>query len=197
MDDLVVLVLVTTAAAAACTAVAVSLVIWRLRRRNRVSPRVKSQAPLWWLWSPSRPARLHRRLRSAVSAARYGVDQSGPDSPIADLVAELERQAVVIDRQLVTAAQSPSSIRYRLLNPLTGQVRDFERIVERVLSEATAAAGESPQAALGRVTERLDALESARDEIARLEAALGLRSDGAERLRPHPGRTAADRRAGH
>ena len=35
----------------------------RLRRRNRVHPKVASPAPLRWLVMPSTPARLHRRLR--------------------------------------------------------------------------------------------------------------------------------------
>ena len=53
---------------------AVAATVWyavhRLRRRNRVSPRRRTAAPLNWLWSFRPAARLHRRLRTAVLTAR-------------------------------------------------------------------------------------------------------------------------------
>src|SRR4051794_4396022 len=47
------------------------VVLWRLRRRNRLHPKWPTMAPISWLVHPGRPARLHRRLRHAVATAHY------------------------------------------------------------------------------------------------------------------------------
>ncbi len=54
------------------------LVRWRMARANRVSPAVRSPAPLSWLWSPSRAARMHRRLRVAVALIHLAPSREGP-----------------------------------------------------------------------------------------------------------------------
>ena len=192
------------------TAAVTTACVWRLRRRNRVSPSVRSEAPVLWLWSPTRPARLHRRLQKAVAAARYGLGLGhrrrarSSSEQLQELVDDLERQAVAVDRQVVVASRCPATVRNRLLRALSDQTSDIEHLVERVLEAASAAAGDPPPAALARMGERLDALESARDELARLEAAAGLPcaepavgSAHDPRLRADPGRAAADRRPRH
>jgi hypothetical protein len=194
-------------AAVAGSAAVTAALVWRLRRRNRVSPSVRSEAPVLWLWSPTRAARLHRRLQKAVSAARYGLGldhgrRSRPASPqLSELVDDLQLQAVAVDRQVVVASRCPPTVRTRLLRALADQTGDIERLVERVLEAASATAGDPPPAALARMGERLDALEAARDELARLEAAAGLPcvepsvgSAHDPRLRADPGRAPAHRR---
>ena len=62
---------------------------------------------------------------------------------------------------------------------LSTQVAGVERLAARISSAATAASPDRPRAqptpeALADLEQQLDALEAARDEIARLEASVGL-----------------------
>ena len=186
MGDVLAAMLIATllvmAAAAAMTAWGLS----RLRRRNLVSVRHRVKPPLPWLVSPQRCARLHRRLRDAVATMRMVVPRSTrrhkPPAELAELARaadELEAHAAALDGDLLIAARlrGTSGIAFRAR--LGGQVGDVERVAARI----TAAAGAtSPQrlaaqptpAALAELNEQLDALEAARDELARLEARVGL-----------------------
>ena len=111
--------------------------------------------------------------RRAVTSRR----SSWPSWPRA--ADELEAHAAALDGDLLIAARlrGTSGIAFRAR--LGGQVGDVERVAARI----TAAAGAtSPQrraaqptpAALAELNEQLDALEAARDELARLEARVGL-----------------------
>src|SRR3954470_12798648 len=84
--------------------VVVTLLRWRFERRNRVSPAVRSPAPITWLWSPRYAARLHRRLHGAVAhiplAPSRRPHHGGPAS-VDELRRELEYQAVELDHHLV------------------------------------------------------------------------------------------------
>ena len=46
--------------------IGVGLMVRAVADRNRLHPAVETGAPLAWCWSPSAPARLHRRLQSAL-----------------------------------------------------------------------------------------------------------------------------------
>src|SRR5881394_3269238 len=79
-----------------------ALVMRRLARNNRVSPTVPTLAPLTWTFLPERPARLHRRLRRAMSMARIAaaghVARSGRAlGTIPELVTDLEQRACAVD----------------------------------------------------------------------------------------------------
>ena len=78
-------------------AAAVGLAMWQLHRRNRVSPRTPTAAPITWLASPQRASRLHRRLRAAVATARFRPPGSPkrhqPAADLGDLVDDLDRYA--------------------------------------------------------------------------------------------------------
>src|SRR3954465_12263710 len=95
------------------------VVLWRLRRRNRLHPRWPTSAPLSWLLHPGAPARLHRRLRHAVATAHYRSRGLGrhkvPGSRVGDLISELLHEAAAVDEQLVLAGRAPRPIRRRLL----------------------------------------------------------------------------------
>ena len=60
---------------------------WQLARSNRVVADAPTTAPILWLWSPTQPARLHRRLRSAVrplplpATGRRGRGDAAPARP--------------------------------------------------------------------------------------------------------------------
>ena len=115
--------------------VAVLLAIRSLHRRNRVSPDQRSAAPLVWLSAPSRPARLHRRLRSAVAVARMIAGRAtagGQLSRTAELAYELEAEAVSIDHHLPIVARLAPRERTLALRRLAEQVNEVERLVSRL-----------------------------------------------------------------
>jgi hypothetical protein len=144
----------------------------RLQRRNRVSPRIPSRAPLDWLWSWSLPARLHRHLARTVAAARGCIQGSRAQLGLEDLVADLERHACAIDDQLVVIDRLPASNRRRLLRELAAEVREVDSVAERIIRSGRAWAGVEPSArALAPVAERLDALEAAMRDLSRLDQA--------------------------
>ena len=100
--------------------VPVLIVRWRLRRRNRVHPKVASPAPLRWLVVPSTPARLHRRLQTTVRVASV---HSGRELPLA--VAE---HAVELDRRVVLAARQPYASRAAALRALRAEADELDRL---------------------------------------------------------------------
>jgi hypothetical protein len=155
------------------------VVLWRLRRRNRLHPKWPTSAPLLWLVHPGAPARLHRRLRAAVATAHYRAPGRGrrkvPHSSVDELVGELLHEAAAIDQQLVLAGRAPRQVRNRLLAVTAPQVAQLEAIAGRlaVLVSASARPGGTPAAtAIQALEDRLDALEVSRQEIADLEAML-------------------------
>ncbi len=100
--------------------VPVLIVRWRLRRRNRVHPKVASPAPLRWLVVPSTPARLHRRLQTTVRVASV---HSGRELPLA--VAD---HAVELDRRVVLAARQPYASRAAALRALRAEADELDRL---------------------------------------------------------------------
>lgn len=166
------------------------VLLWRLRRRNRLHPRWPTSAPLSWLVHPCAPARLHRRLRHAVATAHYRAPGRGrhrvPGSSVEELITELLHEAAAVDEQLVLAGRAPRPVRRRLLAVAEPQVAKLELIAARlaVLVSASARPGGAPAATMILTLEdRLDALEVSRQEIADLEAALHIDLTNEERKR--------------
>jgi hypothetical protein len=149
---------------------------WRtLERRNRVSPSRRSPAPLAWLWSLSYPARLHRHLARTVTAVRGCITGSRAQLGLEDLVADLERHACAVDEQLVVVSRLPRSPGRRLLRELAAEVREVDALAERIIRTGRAWAGVEPSArALTPVAERLDALDAAMRDLARLDRTSGV-----------------------
>lgn len=155
---------------------------WRLERANRVSPAMRSPAPLLWLWWPSHPARLHRRLRTATAHVRLAPahKRHGPSLSVDELRRELEYQAVELDHHVVAAARHPRPHRQALLRQLEGQVSEVERLSVR-LSRLSRPAGTpasgwdaGPPEVLARISHQLDLLDQAQAELAEIERATGL-----------------------
>jgi hypothetical protein len=185
VDELLRWVLAVTAIVTGVLVLTIALTVWRLRRRNRVSPSVATAAPLDWLWSLSAGARLHRRLQVAVRAVRADVAllarRGRPTPALASLVAELEEQAVAVDDGVVAAARHGKRQRRQLLAALDPQVLEIEALSSRLAALAREQ-GRGPvladePAALERISQRLDALEAARQELATVESDSGLRSE--------------------
>jgi hypothetical protein len=148
----------------------VGFVIHSLRRRNRVSPTVRTRAPLNWLWSWRLSARLHRHLARTTAAARACIVDSREQLGLTTMVQELEAHACAIDAQLVAVDRSPQPTRNRLLRELYAEVRQVDAVAERIIRMGRAWAGAEPSVrGLAGVSERLDALEAAMADLARLD----------------------------
>jgi len=144
----------------------VAILRWRLARNNRVSPAVRSAAPLRWLWWPTLAARLHRRLRAAVALIHLAPSRKVHDPAslsVDELRRDLEHQAVEIDGHLVVAWHHPRSHRRGLLANLARQVDEVEHL-----------APPSPPEVLERIAGQLDLLDEAKAELAEIERASGL-----------------------
>lgn len=152
----------------------IAALLWSLRRRNRVSATTKTPAPVTWLVSPRSAARMHRRLRNALTSARVAyapaVGEAHPQLP--DLALTLEREAVLTDELLVAASTSPRPHRRRSLQPLQAQVTEIERLAHQIAHTARRVGPSAlPQAADGLrdVADQLEALRAAQAEVEAVE----------------------------
>lgn len=140
----------------------VLLVLW-MRRRHPAMPRG------WWI-SQSDAAVLHRRVHRCVDQTRRAVRRSPGGVPVEELESlthDLDQQAVAIDRKLVEASKLPQGQRHKALIELKYRIIDTERMSARV--RALAVDMVQPRLAdtdegLGRIRDRLDALDAARRE---------------------------------
>lgn len=169
--------------AALAAVIAVLLGLRSLKKRNRVSPDLPSEAPLTWMASPASAARLHRRLRSAAAVARMiQVRHAGDPTPPGqvELAARIEQEAVSVDRHLAVVGRLAPTERKRLLRQLGAEVSGIEQVVSR-LSVQDARSGATARlphetSAIADLSDRLDLLEAARQEIDAAEAGSGLHS---------------------
>ncbi|MFN0091472.1 MAG: hypothetical protein ACKVWR_14585 [Acidimicrobiales bacterium] len=159
MRDVVLWLAATSGAGCAAVAGGAGACWWALRRRNRVDPKVRVDAPLRWLGAPTRPARLHRRLRrvvALVAAAPIGGGYA------ADLAGELRREAVQADRELVDAASAGPAERRRSVLALSRRVERLEGAAWRLVRlHAPHRPGGADPARLERIEERLAIAEAA------------------------------------
>jgi hypothetical protein len=165
-----------------------ALIRWRMARSNRVSPAVRSAAPLRWLWSVTKAARLHRRLRTAVAlihlapSRRAERGERGVSLSVDELRRDLEYQAVQLDQHLVVASRHPRSHRRGLLANLEVQVTEVELLSMRLSSmsrpEGIPSSGwqatPAPPEVFERISAQLDLLDAAQDELMAIERASGL-----------------------
>src|SRR5579862_1521270 len=121
MREIVVVLLTMAVTWIALAALGFVVLRWRLNRANRVSPALRSPAPVHWLWSLSRAARMHRRLRTAVGLIHLAPSRKIHGSPslsVDELRRDLEHQAVELDQHLVVAMHHPRTHRRGLLAAL-------------------------------------------------------------------------------
>lgn len=157
---------------------------WRLHHANRVSPHARSDAPLTWLVSPSRPARLHRRLRSDMRGLELAVPRSSPTTTtpslsVAALRHQLDDQAAALDHMVVLASHQPRAQRRQALDELEAQIESLEGIAARLtrlhrIPETTPSLPvESPTPdALDAISRQVELLESAHEEVTALDRGL-------------------------
>jgi hypothetical protein len=113
---------VTTLVVCVCCAAAA---VHMLRVRNRVSPAVKTPAPLAWLWSPRAAARLHRRLRRSVLGAQMSLDAASSFADLRDEVDEVEALNQRVVAMARTRRPDLGAVRERL-DALDAALRELE-----------------------------------------------------------------------
>lgn len=180
--ELLLLILVLLVAWLVLLSAAVGLGLWALGRHNRISTEHPSAAPLSWVWSPTKPARMHRRLRTAVG----WVEKPLPGDPATQhdhLRTKLVDQAVALDLQLVRIAHAPRSHRRAALRQLSPGITEVERLAVRVHGMTRPAgvplsgmptATPSVQEHLADLRHHLDLLDVAHAELADVERHAGL-----------------------
>jgi hypothetical protein len=153
----------------------------RIQLRNEVSPQHRLRPPTNWLASPTACGRLHRRLRSAVAALhlvlpvpRRRRHRRRETSALEDLAREIEAQAIALDRDLIVVDRLRGPAATTARKALAEQVGAIEVLTHRVTAAVQAAErapGTPPTPeALAAVAARLDLLDGARFELARIEA---------------------------
>lgn len=155
---------------AALWAIAAVLVMRRVHRRNRVSPGVRSNAPLTWLWSPRTAPRLHRRLRACVVSAHASTTSTGrrPCAPITELADDLEQCAVRLDHDLVAADRVPRAVRGQPLAELRRSVAQVEQLAVRIERLGGSWADDGSPAGVAALGHRVDAVETALRDLVQL-----------------------------
>lgn len=129
--------------------------LW-LRRRNQVVAGVKSPAPLTWLSSGRREAKLHRRLRS--SGRRLALVP--PTEDVSEIITRLRIELTEIDSYLVVVSRRPTPARRADRKVVEERIKDIETLVRRV-EERT----RSELVSLDELHERLDLLDAADTEL--------------------------------
>ena len=171
MHDLFVALLVVGLASAALFVAAIAYARWRIRKQLRMRPSTRSLAPTYWLVSTSEPARLHRRLRRASAVARAAGERG--DTTIAELADEVQEHAVALEHHLVVLSRLWRRER-DARKELVSQVAQLEHLSARLtvsavdVSRPRALTAGSPDA-LAELTERIDALDAARQELTAIE----------------------------
>ncbi len=176
LHDLFVALIVFGIGSFALFAGALTYARWRLRKQLRVRPSTRSTAPTAWLVSTTEPARLHRRLRKAASAARLAGARG--DASIAALAREVEDHAVALETHLVLLSRLWRRER-ESRRQLVAQVAQLEQLTARLATSAVEvsrprALGAGSADALAELTERIDALDAARRELSALERSWNL-----------------------
>ncbi|AYF73898.1 hypothetical protein D7D52_08510 [Nocardia yunnanensis] len=102
---------------------------------NEVIPGTPTRAPASWAGSHDPEARLHRRLRDAMTAVRTA--NSLDDGTTIVLRAELEQAALAWDDRLVAIAALPAAARESQRATATQGVETVEAAVAQYVSAAT------------------------------------------------------------
>lgn len=133
------------------------------RAANQVVPGVKTSAPAAWAGAHTPEARLHRRLRDAVTALRAAAPDGG-DATTAPFRTSVEREALALDERLVAVAALPERVRTEPLAEIAAAVDALEEAAA-VLATSMAGGDDPLQRDVADVTERLRLLSEARAEL--------------------------------
>jgi hypothetical protein len=129
---------------------------------NEIIPGVPTSAPKAWAGAHSPEARLHRRLRDAMTALR--ANRSLDEPALVGVREALEREALAIDERLVAAAALPKGTRDEPIQQVALAVDAVEATVADIVSRRGPGTAGTEQA-LEEVRARLAAVEEARAEL--------------------------------
>lgn len=129
---------------------------------NEVVPGVPTNAPKAWAGAHSPEARLHRRLRDAMTALR--ANRSLDEPAMVDVREAIQGEALAIDDRLVAAAALPKAVRDDPLRQVAQAVEAVEQAVAELVTHRGPGASDTVQA-LDAVRTRLALVESARAEL--------------------------------
>ncbi|MGW4245861.1 hypothetical protein [Nocardia sp. NPDC004722] len=121
---------------------------------NEVIPGTPTRAPASWAGSHDPEARLHRRLRDAMTALRTA--NTLDDGTTIVLRAELEQAALAWDDRLVAMAALPSGARDPQRATATQGVETIEAAVAQYVSAATQRTAADVTAGLSAARAQLD-----------------------------------------
>jgi hypothetical protein len=148
-------------AAVVVVGVVVAAVVRDRTRRNRVVPDVPTRAPSEWAGTHTPLARLHRRLRAAVHAARAVPD---PDGSLIRARVEIEQAALAVDDHLVALHGIAERERAGRMAAATAAVAAVEQAAAR-LTDAVSAAPATVLPAVEEALLRAALVEEARGEL--------------------------------
>lgn len=148
----------------------------RLRRANRVAPGATSTPPLSWLVSPSRPARLHRRLRNLATWVDHHA-ASGHTDAWSAIAAEI----IATDARLIAASKAGDRARPGELGTIERDVARLEDLALRLrnLERSTRPDRPAPPSdSLEVLSHRIEHLEAAHADLDDLEQSLAIGGPG-------------------
>ncbi|OBJ51707.1 hypothetical protein [Mycobacterium sp. 1423905.2] len=125
-----------------------------ITRDNQLIPGRPTRAPRSWARSHDPEARLHRRLRDALTAL-HAVDALDTGSTVV-LRADLEQTALELDDHLVAVSQLSPVHKGELLGSITATVDAIEAAVARYATAATGPDTTALEADLATVQHQLD-----------------------------------------
>ena len=134
-----------------------------LDRANRVVPERLTRAPRSWARSHDPEARLHRRLRDAITALRTVNSVDTGTSMV--LRADLEQTALDTDDQLVVASKLPPAHKAELLKVITTTVESIEAGVSHYATAATTPNIAALEADLAAMRRQIDAAATLQQQL--------------------------------
>ncbi|WP_205874114.1 hypothetical protein [Mycobacterium camsae] len=157
MDIVVAVILILTLLA--CLVVAGVATVHRRQQRalgnaNQLIPGRPTRAPRSWAVSHDPEARLHRRLRDAMTAL-HAVNAVDTGTTIV-LRADLEQTALDLDDHLVAVAQLAPNHRDEMLATITTTVESIEAAVARYAAATTMPDATTLESDLATVQQHLD-----------------------------------------
>lgn len=128
---------------------------------NEIIPGVPTSAPKAWAGAHSPEARLHRRLRDAMTALR--ANRSLDEPALVEVRETLEREALALDDRLVAAAALPKTVREEPVRRVAGAVDAVEAVVADIV--LLRGPGADVQRGIEQVRTRLALVADARAEL--------------------------------
>lgn len=147
-----------------------ALIVGRIRRRLRVSPRQRTRAPMLWLVNITADARLHRRLRNLAAELRRAA-RGGPRhrqhrhaTSAQRLALDLEGEVIVLDERLVDSRALDFDAQRAVITTIRSDADRIEALTPRVTTlveiEESAPDLDLTGDRIGAITSRIERLEA-------------------------------------